>query len=274
MVLYDQHLHTCYSMDSGTDPGDNVRQALVAGLAGLTFTDHFDTHPTEWPTCEYDYDRLAADVRRLREEFGDRIFIGHGIEICYQPEQMDRILRYLEGRPFDMVLLSVHWFNGRALHEQSHWHSLDTAQATREYLATVLEAVKFVGELSATGCRPFDVLGHLDLVKRYTQRYFGTFDIRAHADLVDEILRCCLSAGLVPEINMSSCRQQLPEPMPADWVVRRYAELGGRSMSIGSDAHQSEYVGVGLVEGSSVMKAQGIHHQAVFKDRQLREVVM
>lgn len=271
MYLYDQHLHSCYSMDCRTDPADNVRQALDVGLAGLTFTDHYDTHPTEWSACEYDYDRLAADVARLRAEYGDRIFIGHGIEICYQPAQMDRILRYLEGRPLDMVLLSVHWFDGRALHERSHWDGLDAAGGTRGYLQTVREAVKFVGELAAAGCRPFDVLGHLDLVKRYTQRYFGTFDVRAHADLVDEILRGCLAADLVPEINMSSCRQQLPEPMPAEWVVRRYAELGGRAMSVGSDAHQSEQVGVGVAEGAALLKIQGIVSQAVFKNRQRLE---
>ncbi len=271
MGLYDQHLHTRYSMDSQADPADNVRQALAVGLAGLTFTDHFDTHPVEWSSCEYDYDRLAAEVSRLRTEYGERIFIGHGIEICYQRAQMDRILRYLEDRPFDIVLLSVHWFDGRALHEQAHWNGLDAAAGTRAYLETVLEAVKFVGALTATGRRPFDVLGHLDLVKRYTQRYFNTFDIRAHADWVDEILRGCLAAGLVPELNMSSCRQQLPEPMPADWVIRRYAELGGRAMSIGSDAHQSEYVGVGVAEGAALLKSQGIASQAVFKNRQCLE---
>lgn len=271
MGLYDQHLHTCYSMDSQADPADNVRQALAVGLAGLTFTDHFDTHPVEWSTCEYDYDRLAADVARLRAEYGDRVFIGHGIEICYQPGQMDRILRYLEDRPFDLVLLSVHWFDGRALHEQAHWDGLDIGAGTLAYLKTVLEAVKFVGELAADGRRPFDVLGHLDLVKRYTQRYFGSYDIQAHAELVDEILRGCLAVGLVPELNMSSCRQQLPEPMPAGWVIRRYAELGGRAMSIGSDAHQSEYVGVGVAEGAALLKSQGITHQAVFKNRERLE---
>lgn len=118
----------------------------------------------------------------------------------------------------------------------------------------------------------FDVLGHLDLAKRYTQRFLGGHDVRGHADLVDAILRACLDADLVPEVNLSSLRQSLDEPMPADWVVRRYAELGGRAMMLGSDAHRPEHVGYGLREGAAMLRAEGITHVAVFQDRERQDV--
>jgi histidinol-phosphatase (PHP family) len=267
MSLYDQHLHTCFSMDSEADPRENVRQALELGLAGLTFTDHFDTHPSEWDKCCYDYERLAEIVAELREQYGDRIFIGHGIEICYQPAKMPAVLDFLRKKNFDLVLLSVHWFDGRALHEKDHWAGLDTSGATRLYLQTVLEAVHFTNELKKKGEKPFDVLGHLDLVKRYTQRYFENYDIRAHAELVGEILQACLDADLIPEVNLSSRRQSLPEPMPADWVIAEYAKLGGRSMTLGSDAHKPEQIGRGLGEGAELLKQNGIHNLAVFRNR-------
>lgn len=268
MQLYDQHLHSWHSVDSEADPAANVRHALGIGLAGLTFTEHYDTHPSEWPTCRYDYDKIAATVADLRREYGDRIFIGHGIEICYQPDQMDRVLEYLAAHQFDVVLFSVHWFKGRALHIREHWDGYDVASATRAYLETVLEAVQFAGRLRREGRQPFDILSHLDLAKRYTQRWFKAFDIRSHADLIDEILRACLEAELVPEVNLSSLRQDLPEPMPADWVVRRYAELGGKAMSLGSDAHFSEDVGAGIFEAANMLKREGIERLAVFKGRE------
>lgn len=256
-------------MDSQADPKANVLQAIERGLAGLTFTDHYDTHPTEWPACEYDYDRLAEAVASLRQEFGDRIFIGHGIEICYQPEQMDRILPYLASREFDLVLLSVHWFGGRALHVRKHWDGLDAAGATRGYLEAVLHAVRFMRELSEQGSRPFDVLGHLDLVKRYTQRYFQAFDIRSFAGLVDEILRTCIETGIIPEVNLSTLRQSLPEPTPAEWVVHRYAELGGEAMTVGTDSHVPETIGQGIPEAIEMLRQQGLRYQGVFKRREL-----
>jgi histidinol-phosphatase (PHP family) len=272
MDLYDQHLHSWFSVDSDADPAENVRQALQRGLAGLSITDHFDTNPAEHHLCKYDYDRLAETVAALRSEFGDRIFIGHGIEVCYQPEQMHWVLPFLEARRFDVVLLSVHWFGGRALHFPEHWGGLDTASGTKAYLATVLDAARFALELKSQGRKPFDVLGHLDLVKRYTKRYYGSFEVRSERETIDEILRTCLAADLIPEVNLSSLRQSLPEPMPADWVVRRYAELGGEAMSLGSDAHSPEHVGASIPEGMAMLKREGIRRLAVFKGRKRHDV--
>jgi hypothetical protein len=53
-------------------------------------------------------------VAALRDEFGARIHIGKGIEVCYQPERMDFILEFLAAHTFDVVLLSIHWAFGKA----------------------------------------------------------------------------------------------------------------------------------------------------------------
>ncbi len=275
MALYDQHLHSRHSVDSEADPRANVLRAIELGLAGLTFTEHYDTHPTEWPICRYNYEAIAETVDQLRREFAGRIFIGHGIEICYQPDQMEsRILPHLQSHRFDVVLYSVHWFQGRALHVREHWDGLDVAAGTRLYLESVLEAVRYAAELKRAGDRPFDILSHLDLVKRYTQRYFGTFDARSHAGLIDEILAASLEAGLIPEVNLSSLRQQLPEPMPADWVVRRYAELGGQAMSLGSDAHHSEDIGAGIADGARMLQRCGMGRLAIFRNRERHDELL
>ena len=44
--LHDQHLHSRHSVDSKADPVANCEHALAAGLDGLTFTEHYDMHPT------------------------------------------------------------------------------------------------------------------------------------------------------------------------------------------------------------------------------------
>ncbi len=269
MTRHDQHLHTWFSTDCQTDPVDNVRQAVEAGLTGLTFTDHFDTHPTEWPVCRYNYEGIARAVAESRTQFGEQIYIGHGIEVCYQPGQMHRILEFVEQRRFDVVLLSVHWVQDRAMHICEHWEDWNLQQATRLYLKAVLDAVRFVEELARQGRRPFDVLGHLDMVKRYTQRFKGGYDLGGCRDLIEEILAGCVQCGLIPELNTSSWRQGLPDPMPADWIVRRYAELGGTAMSLGSDAHRPEDVGASFDAAVELLKANGIACSAVFRNRTL-----
>jgi len=274
MDLYDQHVHSWHSVDCQADPAHSVRRAIELGLAGLTFNEHYDSHPSEQDICIYDYDRIGPTLDNLRSEYGQRIAISRGIEVCYQPAMMPETLRHLCTHRFDVAMLSVHWFDGRALHERHHWDGLDVPTATRRYLETVLEAARFALALRKQGPSPFDVLGHLDLVKRYTQRYFGTYDVRSCQAIVEEILRICLEADLVPELNTSTLRQSLPEPMPAEWAVRRYAEMGGEAMLLGSDAHASEHVGAGLAEAADMLRRAGVRYQAVFENRKRRDLTL
>ena len=173
MNIYDQHLHSNHSFDSSADPAEVCAAAIERGLAGITFTEHFDTHPTEWDQCQFDYAAIAAEHARLRERFGQRLTIGTGIEVCYQPARMDFILNYLAHRYFDLVILSVHWTPHGPIHEKKSWQGLSAQQGTRQYLETVLDAVRYCAQLKKNNASPFHVLGHLDFVKRYTHRWWG-----------------------------------------------------------------------------------------------------
>ena len=166
-------------------------------------------------------------MARLRAKYAGRLRIGLGIEVCYQPAQIREVLDYLDSVKFDFVLLSVHWWDGTAVHMREHWSGLDWRRATKGYLEQVLSAMQFCLEAKERGERPFDVLGHLDLVKRYTQRFFGAHDIQAHGDLIDEIWRTALAAEVYPEINTSSWRTDLREPMPGRVGDRAVRGVGG-----------------------------------------------
>lgn len=268
MKLYDQHLHSLHSFDSKADPVRNVEQAIELGLAGLTFTEHFDVHPDDWKTCSYDDAAYCETIAGLRERFGKEIFVGKGVEICFQPDHMDFILDFLSRHRFDMVMLSIHYFAGLPVHKKKSWADLDVTEGTRRYLDTVLEGARMCRRVNTSQRRVFDVLGHLDFVKRYTQRFFSKIDVGAHGDILDEILRTCIEADVVPEINTSTLRGDLGETMPGPGVVKRYAELGGTAMSLGSDAHLSEHVGAGLNCAVDMLREAGVKHVALFNDRE------
>lgn len=272
MDLYDQHVHSRYSFDSKADPAGNVESAIGKGLSGLTFTEHFDTHPDDWEACVYDEAAYSTTIERLRRDFGQALFIGKGIEVCYQPGRMEFILDFLQRHEFDLVILSVHYFGPRAVHRRESWVGTTAAEGTRLYLETVLDAARFCERLSTRGSRVFDVLGHLDFVKRYTHRWFDGSHVSHFNTLIDDILRTCLAADLVPEINTSTLRQNLPEPMPGAATITRYAELGGTAMSVGSDAHRSGDIGADFGHALGLLREAGLHHAAVFEKRERRLV--
>lgn len=254
-------------MDSAADPIENVEAALSRGLAGLTFTEHFDTHPDEWEGCVYDDDAYSDTIASLRHKFGDRIFIGKGIEVCYQPARMDFILDFLGRHEFDVVLLSVHYFGPNALHTRSDWDAVSVEDATRRYLEYVRDAVRHCGEIHRAHGRVFDVLGHLDLVKRYSYKWFKRSAVHHFDELVDAILGECLEADLIPEINTSSLRRGMDETMPAPDVVKQYARKGGTMMSLGSDAHVSRDVGAGFDVAVTMLRDAGLMNTAWFCKR-------
>ena len=101
MRLYDQHVHSKHSFDSETEPAEMCRQALEQGLAGVTFTEHFDTHPTEWPRCRLDYRRLVEEHAALRAEFGERLQVGLGLEVA-----IPHSCHSSSGRPIHMLTAS------------------------------------------------------------------------------------------------------------------------------------------------------------------------
>ena len=268
----DQHVHSHHSFDCQTEPADNIRQAIAAGLSGISFTEHFDTHPEEWPTCRYDNHSYSATITDLRRRFADTLFIGQGIEVCYQPERMDFILDFLEQHDFDVVLLSVHWAGDKAFHRRHHWAELTVPQVSRLYFQTVLEATRLARDLHRpNGKRVFDILGHLDFIKRYTHRFRETEDvINGQEELIDQILTTCLEADLIPEINTSTRRTGLSESMPGSTIVRRYADLGGRAVSLGSDAHSAADVGADFDCLCAHLPDLGVHSLACFEQRRLR----
>jgi len=269
MDLYDQHLHSRHSFDCRTEPEENVKAAVAKGLAGLTFTEHFDTHPDDWESCVYDDEAYSATIRSLRDRYGKDVFIGKGIEICFQPDHMDFILDFLARHEFDMVMLSVHYFGEKAVHTKENWSGIDAAVGTRMYLEHVRDAASFCANLhEVRGRRVFDVLGHLDLVKRYTQRFFGGYDVSECADVMEDILRALITADMVPEINTSSLRQGLAETMPALSTLKRYAELGGKAVSLGSDAHRAEHIGADFPRAVSLAREAGLFGAVSFRQRE------
>ncbi|MCH8967133.1 MAG: histidinol-phosphatase HisJ family protein [Planctomycetes bacterium] len=272
MPLFDQHLHSFHSCDSRADPVEVVEAAIAQELSGLTFTEHFDTHPDDWPTCCYDDEAYSATIQNLRSRFGSKPWIGKGIEVCYQPDRMDEVVAFLRSHRFDLVILSVHYFDGLAIHKREHWVDVDATDGTGRYLQGVLDSARFCRTFHGNSQRLFDVLGHLDLVKRYTQRFLGTVAVAPFGDLMDEILLACLEADLIPEINTSTLRQGLTEPMPGPDTVARYAALGGTMMSLGSDAHVAKAVGADLDGAAAMLRSAGMNRLAVFRDRKRTEV--
>ncbi|KAB2347534.1 PHP domain-containing protein, partial [Actinomadura rudentiformis] len=71
----DHHLHSQYSNDAMFRVADQVRRGLAHGLDWLAITDHGNV-----PFVTHSVERVNADIRAAREEYGDRMLVFQGLE--------------------------------------------------------------------------------------------------------------------------------------------------------------------------------------------------
>jgi len=54
---------------------------------------------------------------------------------------------------------------------------------------------------------------------------------------------------------------------PDEGILRRYKELGGKLITIGSDAHYAEHLGAGIDKGYELALKCGFDKIALYQDR-------
>ena len=76
-----------------------------------------------------------------------------------------------------------------------------------------------------------------------------------------------IANGKALEINTSGLRQPIGKTMPTENYVRRFRELGGEFLTLGSDAHFTEHVGAGIDEGYAIAESCGFEYVTYFENR-------
>jgi histidinol-phosphatase (PHP family) len=240
----DSHLHTNLSPDSDVVIDVYAAAALERGIAELAITDHVDFEPGA-PAFGYatfaDRERV---IRQAAERWGPQgVAIRFGVELTYDRTWEADIRDHLARHPYDFTIGSVHdrvdspyslarvqgWVDGRSLAE------------------IVAPAFDEVAAAARSGL--FDALGHLDVVKRYLHPFVPKEALAAAPELYEPILRALVDSGTALEINTSGLRHPVGETYPSAAVVRRFRQMGGRAVTVGSDAHRAEHFGWALADG-------------------------
>ena len=100
--------------------------------------------------------------------------------------------------------------------------------------------------------KDYSVLGHLDVINRYD--LLGCYPFEKTEDIVAEILKLAIKDGKGIEVNTSSFRYGLPDLQPCRKILHLYKDLGGRILTIGSDAHYPNYVGAHIPEVMDILR--------------------
>lgn len=228
--MYDYHMHSRVSFDA-QDPG--LAMALAAkerGLKEICFTDHIDRTPEM--DMVFDTDVYNAEYDGLEVP---GLLIRRGMEYGLTPDNTEQLKKDLQRRHFDFVLGSIHLVDGMDIYWEPYWAARSYDEAIRLYLETMLESVRVHED--------YDVLGHLTYIsKAKSNPRHEPLRYCDHKSILDEILLELVKRDKGLEVNTSGI-DLCGGPLPTMDYFRRFHELGGRIVTVGSDSHNTARVG-------------------------------
>lgn len=276
MQLTDCHTHTEISPDSDAKITDMLQAAKQAGLAAYAVTDHIELcrwYPQGYykahPRNDEDFFDYAARFGqsmqqnlRMKENAQELTFIS-GIELGEPNVDFALAERIYQDPRLDFTIASLHELQGKL-----DFYFLDYAQ---EDVDALLERY-FASLLTIAEHDCYDVLGHITYPLRYIEGDAGIpVDITAFRDSIAEVFKAAIARGKGIELNTSGYRQKYGKPFPDAELLKLYKDLGGRILTLGSDAHRPEDVAGGIAEGAALAKSVGfdrigyyLHHDPCY----------
>lgn len=222
------HTHTTRCGHAQGDPKEYVERAIRRGFKELGFSEHVpypfpDGYESGYRLKFAELDQYCEDVLNLRREYRNDIRIFLGFEAEYYPEYFKKLLKVLDSKPYDYLIMGQHFLKNEIDYGVNSFRTTDDPDLLRLYVSQVIEGLR---------TDRFTYLAHPDLV-----------NLVDHDDVYEEeYTRLCIAAnetGTPLEINMYGKRTN--RTYPSDRFFRIAGENGCTAI-IGCDAHMPDYI--------------------------------
>ena len=240
----DYHLHTSVSFDSSATVDQMIGAAELAGLDEICVTDHFDYN--DIPSMPSKRFSIESYRNAYDSTPASRVKLKRGVEAGLTPINTAEIAALSDCYPFDFIIGSVHFVGGYDPYQKEYWQDISVEEGFTKYLNGVLACARVHDS--------FDVLGHINYACKSpnipVMKYSSYLD---HSDLCDEIMREVIKRGKGIEINTSGV-DRVGNFLPSREHIKRFRELGGEIITVGSDAHDPSRVGQYISEATEIAK--------------------
>lgn len=261
MITIDSHTHTVYSSDSITPMAAMAKQAVQLKITDLCFTDHMDYNfPKQYRhSFVFEPDSYVRDIWVLKKQYEGILNIRLGVEAGLKQNAMEACKKLIASVPFDYVIGSVHIVQEMDPYYDAYWESFSTERKAFEaYFETMSHCLNQFDD--------FDSLGHLDYIVRYSPSKYQLYSYLAFSDHIDTILRTLIQKDKALEMNTAGFKTG-SMPNPHLDVLRRFLELGGEKVTIGSDAHVPSYIGFRFDKIETLLKENGLRRYVSYHGR-------
>lgn len=252
-----------------------IEAALAKGMSHLCFTEHMDL---DFPLSDnetkniflLDTDAYQAGIKSAKEMYSDKITLLFGVEWGMQPHLAEKLPSYVNQYGFDFIIGSEHTTNKKDPYYPKFYEGRSEYEAYCEYFEDIVTNLDRLEE-TKTSLQLTDnlisTLGHLDYVVRYGPNKNTKYSYSIYGDIIDVVLKRLIDRGIAMEINTGGYKYKLGDPNPSFEVIRRYKELGGELITIGSDAHEAKILQYEFDRVRELLVGCGYKYHAIFINR-------
>ena len=264
-ITADYHVHSYFSGDSDTPMEQMIQVAIAKGLKRICFTEHMDLDfpyevtgdkPGMW---EVNTDSYLYELLMMRQKYSSQIDILFGIELGLQPSVVKENLIFARSHEFDFIIGSSHLCNGMDPYYPAFYEGRSEEEAYREYFNSILDNIK--------AFHNFDVYGHLDYVVRYGPNKDADYSYSKYKDVIDPILSYLIENEKGIELNTAGLLKGLKDANPCKDIIKRYKELGGEIITVGSDSHTPDTLGTHFDKAAEILTDCGFKYYCAFANR-------
>lgn len=265
-VIADIHLHSVYSFDGESTVDDICLSAIEKKLSFIAITDHMEAPEIKlgdrsvYGNMVRQITKSVEDATAAGEKYRDKIKVLRGMELgepMHNPKMTEKALDIAD---FDFVLASVHNLRDEEDFYYLDYSAVDIDELLKRYFNELLETAENAD---------FDSLAHLTYPLRYVVKRTGKRpDMDRYSDIIDNIFRALVQREKALEINTSGLFDDIKTTLPGIDLIKRFKELGGKYVTLGSDSHNRENVGRGIEKGIEQAKICGFEHFTIYEKRQ------
>lgn len=263
----DYHIHTSFSDDSNEPMENQIEKAISLGLDEICFTDHVDygvkrdrddprgiiiRHAIEYgkeieqELANVDYPKYFNKLHEVKDKYKDKITIKQGLEFGVQTITVNEFVNLYDKYKdeLDFILFSMHQVNNLEFWTQEFQEGKTQKEYNDEYYKEIYETMLVY--------KDYSVLAHLDLMVRYDLN--GIYPFEKEKDNIAEILKQAIKDDKGIEVNTSSWRYGLKDTQPSRAILKLYKDLGGKIITVGSDAHSKDYLAKHIKDAYEILK--------------------
>lgn len=230
--MFDCHVHTDFSTDCSMNIEDAIKASNDNNI-GIIITEHLDLNYMIPGEFTFNVDEYFKKYSSYRNE---KLLLG--IEMGMRPDCIEENRGISKKYNFDFVLGSVHVVESNGsyydIYGNDFYEGRNKKEVYEDYLKYMLQCVREHDYI--------DSLAHIDYICRYAPYNDNNIYYDEYNELIDEILKELILREKAIEINTRRFEDKEAVEILKK-IYKRFNDLGGEMITLGSDSHRPENVG-------------------------------